>query len=39
MGQEAFPVSNLDIAIYIPRDFESEDVVFIMPVGLGSTEL
>lgn len=38
MGQEPFPVSNLDIAIYIPRDFESEDVGFTMPAGLGSKE-
>lgn len=38
MVQESFPASNLDIAIYIPRDFESEDVGFTMPVGLGSKE-
>lgn len=40
MGQEPFPVSNLDIAM-LPvtlRDFKSKDVGFTMPVGLGTTE-
>lgn len=40
MGQEPFPVSNLDIAMppVTLRDFNSKDMGFTMPVGLGTTE-
>lgn len=40
VGQEPFPVSNLDAAI-LPvtlRDFKSKDMDFTMPAGLGNTE-